>query len=67
MTKEEAINAMRQGKKVTHQYFSKEEYIFFGEDGNIHTEDNASTSLFTFFYYRPEVAWATDWEIYKPD
>lgn len=39
MTKQEAITAMREGKKVTHRYFSSNEWMTFDNDGKILLED----------------------------
>lgn len=38
MTKEQAIEAMVNGYRVTHNYFLDEEYIFM-KDGEIYSED----------------------------
>ena len=39
MTKEQAIQAMMNGSKVTHRYFEDNEYIYM-VDGVIHDENN---------------------------
>ena len=39
MTKEEAIQAMKNGRKVRHCYFSKEEWMTMNSDGMVVLED----------------------------
>lgn len=63
MTKIEAIEAMQFGNKVTHRFFTKDEYIYM--DYNlIHTEDGCSLTVEEFFKWRVLPAWDYDWEIW---
>lgn len=39
MTKEEAIRAMSEGKKVRHRYFSKDEWVTINSSGLYEFED----------------------------
>ena len=39
MTRKEAIEAMKQGHKVTQEYFSPDEYLYM-KDGSIYSEEN---------------------------
>jgi len=39
MTKEEAIQALNEGKKVTHRYFSDDEWVEKLADGRYRFED----------------------------
>lgn len=41
MTRAEAIQSMREGKKVSHRYFSPNEYLFIKDD-NVSSEDGVS-------------------------
>lgn len=66
MTKTEAIQAMQEGKKVTHRYFSPDEYI--RSDGRrIYTEENYSCTHYEFWAMRDGEAWETDWELFTKD
>lgn len=65
MTKEEAIAAMKQGKKVAHRYFSEGEWITM-VDGMIVAEDGFKISPKDFWApLRRGLAWNDDWEIVK--
>lgn len=66
MTKEEAIQAMKDGKKVTHRYFTDDEYIFINEKGDIQTEDGAKVDPDEFWKYRQQIAFNEDWELFTP-
>lgn len=48
MTKEEAIRAMSEGKKVRHRYFSKDEWVTINSSGLYEFEDGVKVgpSLF---------------------
>jgi len=64
MNKIEAIQAMEQGKKVTHRYFSPDEWMTI-ENGMIVTEDGCKTAQSVFWNYRQDQAWNKDYEIFK--
>ena len=65
MTKQEAIQAMRKGKKVTHRYFSPNEWMTI-ESGNIITlEDDCSCFIDEFFRYRSGSSWDDGYELFK--
>lgn len=63
MTKQEAIQAINEGKKVTHRYFTSEEYIFL-KDGKIYSEDGVHHT--SFWELHQDTPYDTDWEIF-PD
>lgn len=64
MSKDEAIQAMREGKKVTHPTFTDEEYIQL--KGNvIITEEGYEIFLSQFFAIRNSVAFNTGWKIFE--
>jgi hypothetical protein len=64
LTKDQAIEAMQQGKKVTHRFFFDGEYVYM-KDGRIHCEKDYDIHA-EFWQLRNNTAWETDWEIYKP-
>lgn len=65
MTRAEAILATLRGKKVTHQYFDKGEYVYFagnrfwGED-----LENFGTLNDEFWTIRSGGYWENDWSIF---
>jgi hypothetical protein len=71
MTATEALLAMYQGEKVTHRFFTDEEYIYMkGHD--IYTEEgyNMGTVYDDFWQKRggpmsENDGWAKDWSIYE--
>jgi len=63
MSKSEAIQAMREGKKVTHRYFSNDEWITMR--GNIILMEQGQECWASEFWRdREGEHWETDWEIY---
>lgn len=66
MTKQEAIQEMKNGKKVTHIFFALSEYIKLDQDGNIETEDGYSIAPYLFWLNRKGDYWEKDWEIFNP-
>lgn len=71
MNKIEAIEAMKQGLKVTHRYFATDEYIYM-KNGEIYDENDykmscigANNQLITFWTDRTDSAWIDGgWRIY---
>lgn len=62
MNKQEAIQAMKEGKKVTHQYFSDGEFMKF--NGNKYEfEDGVKLTMAEFDQYRIGIEWETNWNI----
>lgn len=64
MTKAEAIEAIRQGKKVTHSYFTNDEFITM-KNGRIITEEGYSASPEEFWRYRTSESWNEHWELFQ--
>lgn len=62
MTKEEANTAMLQGKKITHIYFSDNEFIYL-KNGQIHDENDYNIDI-EFWIWRADIAWDNDWYLY---
>jgi len=65
MTRPEAIKAMREGKKVTHKYFTREEWAT-QDHGLILLEDGVVCSPAEFWRDRANELFATDWSIWEP-
>jgi len=64
MTKDDAKKAMGNGSKVTHRYFTPEEWIM--ESGCLYEfEDGCMCSFIEFWQHRTEDSWNDGWEIYK--
>jgi len=67
MTKQEAITAMKEGKKVAHRYFLPHEWVIMGasEDGeNIIKHEDGSTVLEDIFWeLRNKKEWDIGWNI----
>lgn len=49
MTKEQAIQAMREGKKITHRYFATDEWMTI-EHGNIITFEDGNLEYINDFF-----------------
>lgn len=65
MTKDEAIDAMKRGEKVTHRYFSNDEWMTI-KDGKIETEDGCRSTPFNFWLDRIGPPWQNGYSIFKP-
>jgi hypothetical protein len=64
MTKSEAIEAMRAGKKVRHRYFSDNEWVTM-EHGWFRFEDGVTVKPSMFWNDRSGSEWETDWSIFE--
>lgn len=62
MTKDQAIAAMRSGKKVTHMYFSPEEWITM-KGYMIVTEKGCEYTAEEFWRYHQTERWNDGWSI----
>lgn len=65
MSKEEAIQAMKEGKKVTHRFFSSDEWMTI-ENGFLLLEDGVRISLEDFFNFRSDSLWDNGYELITP-
>lgn len=67
MTKTEAIQAMKNGKKVTHKLFFDDEYIFMDDHGVIRDENNYRMAGLNFDFWtdRKGPEWDRDWSVYE--
>lgn len=66
MNKSEAIEAMKQGEKVTHRFFEPKEFITM-KGSRIETEEGYSCPADEFWSYRTGLSWNLDWEIWKAE
>ena len=64
MNKSEAVQAMKEGKKLTHRWFSNEEWIT-DKDGAFEFEDGCRCGYEEFFEDRDSGSWQTGWSLYK--
>lgn len=72
MNRQEAINALREGKKITHTYFDKHEYFFMECINPIRNpfkvqyvfEDGVTQSEKEFWDLRKDSFWDDGWEIF---
>lgn len=67
MTKEEAIEQMKQGKKVRHRYFGQDEWIAMKSDFTIVTEEGYHCDANEFWSWRKSKSWNTDWELIEEE
>lgn len=65
MTKNEAIAAMRTGKRVTHAFYLENEWITMDSDSNIVTEDGHTISDTEFWSYRKGIEWERSWSLWS--
>ena len=65
MTKKEAIYLMKQGVKITHKYFSKDEWMTMDKFDNIILEDGVIIGSYDFWSYTREDYWNDGYKIYK--
>ena len=63
MTKQEAITAMQEGKKITNHLFSDNEFIYY-KNGKIHDENNYNIDS-EFWVWRKDSVWHEGWSIYE--
>jgi hypothetical protein len=64
MTKAEALAAMREGKKVTHRWFSRDEWMTM-ESGQIVLEDGVRCSQSFFWMNRTDASWNDGYSIFE--
>lgn len=64
MTKVQAVDAMKAGKKVSHKYFTSEEWMTI-EEGMFLFEDGNRCHMKQFWETRYEDWWNSDWRIWN--
>lgn len=65
LSKLDAIKAMREGKKVTHRYFSDNEWMTITPTGLYQFEDGVVCPTLLFWQDRKGKEWETDWSVYS--
>jgi hypothetical protein len=65
MSRAEAIKAMREGKKVTHEYFTPTEWATM-ENGEILLEDGVRCHPSEFWRWRRDASFDNGWSIFEP-
>lgn len=64
MTKEEAILAMKAGKKVTHRYFLDDEFLGINKEGLYYFEDGVICSENEFWKHRTAEWFNDGWGLF---
>lgn len=65
MTKDEALEKMKQGFKVSNQYFTSDEFLYMKENGVIMSEDGYNFNDWVFNIRKGE-EWKLDgWRVYR--
>jgi hypothetical protein len=66
MTKEEAIEQMKAGKKLRHTNFSNDEWVTSNASyTKLILEDGVQCTPQEFWFWRTDERWNTDWEFFK--
>jgi hypothetical protein len=63
MTREEAIKAMSEGKKVRHRYFGPDEWVSMNSNGLYVFEDGVMVDPSLFWMDRQESYWSEGWKL----
>jgi hypothetical protein len=64
MTKEQALQALREGKKVTHRLFAYNEWMKLVAGDTIVFEDGVHLSISDFFHHRNEKEWSDGYYLF---
>jgi hypothetical protein len=64
MTRQQAIDAAKEGKLITHRYFSKEEYVTY-KSGRLVDEQGYHLKEDVFWEIRKEPIFDEGWSIYE--
>lgn len=65
MTKQEAIDQMHNGVKITHIYFDKNEWMAI-ENDEIVLEDGVKCSFEEYWKYRTQDFWDDGYSVFEP-
>lgn len=65
MTKEEAIELMKKGVKMTHDFFTPTEWVSIGKNGKYVFEDGVECNHDEFWQYRQNEYWKDGWIVFK--
>lgn len=61
MTRQEAISALRKGHKITHEYYSPDEWLMM-IDGRLITEDGEDQGMFIDSFWTKQQPFEDGWE-----
>nr|WP_067054102.1 hypothetical protein [Mucilaginibacter sp. L294] len=68
LTKQQAIEAMKKGQKVTHIYFSSNEWVAICPETNkIITEEGYKHNTIDFWIFRTGPSWETGYSLYETE
>jgi hypothetical protein len=68
MSKEQAIEAMKEGKKLTHPYFTREEWVTMNPSGTqITMDDGVKILAYKFWQDRTVPGWNENWTIWQQE
>jgi hypothetical protein len=68
MTKAEAIQSMKEGNKVTHRFFSPNEWMSSDARGGQYTfEDGVKCSWFEFWQWRTDRYWLDGFSLFNSE
>lgn len=65
MTKSEMLEALKEGHKVTHTYFTSDEWMKDGDNYDIEFEDGCKCSFQQFWQGRNTPDWNEGWSLYS--
>ncbi len=65
MTKQQAIEAMKTGEKLTHRYFSEGEWVSMKGNFTMIFEDGCKIDSDTFWNDRKGEGFNNDWELFE--
>jgi len=65
MSKDEAIQAMRDGQKVTHRWFSPDEWVKRSDCLRYEFEDGCLCTHSEFWQWRDGESWLDGWSIFN--
>jgi hypothetical protein len=65
MNKREAIEAMKNGLKVTHKYFDPKEWITMSGKSTIMTEEGYAVCADKFWNGKDRSDWEFDWSVWN--
>lgn len=63
MKKAQAIHALHEGKKLTHMYFTEDEWVT-DSGGGYEFEDGCKCTFNEFWQDRSDSGWDNDWSIW---
>ena len=64
LTRDEAIASARKGNKITHRYFTPDEWFIIHGD-LMRFEDNVSCTIEEFYSTRTDVSWRDGYAVWK--